>query len=414
MKRSVNKIVLILSPLTLVVFFLCTAAFALDLPAPGTVIDKSNIDQYKNLFPDFWYDAFTTGGGFIEPLSIKVEETKSNPYPAEVMNASAANNGKYSIDAGGYITGGSYEEIKGFPFPDISPDDPQFVTKIMWNYDYRYMFDDQRCTFMTLEKRLGNKCSASVVDSFQISFQNRLFDDPKPLYETAQNYRKANFIRSMFPPVQRNFITLLIRYIDQKAADTTYLYLPSMRRVLRGEAGERSTPIMSSTQAPDDFEGGFAGRIPAFTYELVADTKVIGQANATWNYTKMKDIGALDFIPVEPDGWQVREVYVIDILPKDEKYPQSKKRVWMDKETMNNLYACAWDRAGKLWKIWQTPQYAIANQSKPGATIPYFRGMLGIDLQLGYGVQMFADWTQNSQGVTESDISIAAIRKIGR
>ncbi len=414
MKKCMNKAMKTLALLTVMAFCLGAVASAQDLPAPGTVINKSNIDQYKDLFPDFWYEAFTTGYGFIEPLNVKMEETKSNPYPEEVMIASAANKGKYDIDTEGYITGGPYEEISGFPFPDISPDDPQFATKIMWNYDYRYMFDDQRSNFMNLEKRLGSKCASSVVESFQISFQSRMFDDPKPLYKTAQNYRKANFIRNMFPPVQRNFITLLIRYIDQKAADTTYLYLPSMRRVLRGEAGERSTPIMSSTQAPDDFEGGFAGRIPEFTYELVADTKVIGQANATWNYTKMKDVGTPDLIPVEPDGWQVREVYVIDILPKNEKYPQSKKRIWMDKETMSNLYACAWDRAGKLWKIWQAPQYGIANQSKPGTTIPYFPGMLGIDLQLGYGVQMFADWVQNGQGITENDISIAAIRKVGR
>ena len=387
---------------------------AADVPAPGTVINKSNIDQYKEFFPEFWIDAFKTGYGFIAPLSITIEETRSNPFPEEVMRASEANKGKYSVDEDGYIVGGPSEEISGFPFPDIKPEDPGFVTKLMWNFDYRYQFDDQRGNFMNLEKRLGSNCSVSQVDSFQISFQGRMFDDPKPLYKTAQNYRSANFIRNTAPPVQRNFITLLIRYIDQKAADTTYLYLPSMRRVLRGEAGERSTPIMSSTQAPDDFASGFAGRIPEFTYELVADTQVIGQAIGTWSYTSMKDIGTPELIPVEPAGWQVRDVYVVDVTSKSAKYPQSKKRIWLDKETMINLYACAWDRAGKLWKIWQTPHMAIPNQSKAGSTIPYFPGMLGIDLQLGYGVQMFSDWQQNGQGVTDNDISISAIRKIGR
>ncbi len=390
-------------------------AVAADLPAPGTVINKANIDQYKDLFPEFWLDAFATGYGFIKPLSIVINDGHTNnPMPKPFMDATKLNKGKYSIDAEGYITGGPYEDIVGYPFPELDPADPQYVHKIMWNYDYKYNFDDQKSKFMNFEKRIGSNVSISEVESFQVSFQSRMYMDPKPLYETAQGYRSANLIRNMAPPVQRNFITLLIRYIDQKASDTTYLYLPSMRRVLRGEAGERSTPIMSSTQAPDDFNGGFAGRIPEFTYELVEETQVIGQSRPTWNYSAMIKKDEKEYIPVEPEGWEVRDVWVIDILPKNEKYPQSRKRIWLDKQTMINLYACAWDRAGKLWKIWQCPHKPYPNSAAPGETIPYYPGMLGLDLQLGYGTQMFADWTMNGVGVTDADISVAALRKLGR
>jgi hypothetical protein len=382
------------------------------LPKAGTVIDKSNADTYKNLFPDFWMDAFETGfDGFIAPLAITIKDTESNPMPKEFLAASELNKGKYSIDPEGYITGGPAEDIVGYPFPDLDKNDPQFTQKLMWNYDYKYTMDDMRGHFINYEKRKGSTMTTSEVESWLISFQGRLFDDPKPLYETKQGLRTANLMRNLYPSVQRNFMTLLIRSIDQKEADTTYIYLPSMRRVLRGEAGQRSTPINSSTQAPDDFFG-FSGKSPEFTYELVAEQKAIAMTNAQWNYETMKNKDVEDLIPIETDGWEVRDVYVIAISSKDEKYPQGKKIIWIDKETMTALYAAAWDRAGELWKIWQIPLVKLKNNSGEG-TAPYATN-LGIDLQLGYCVQMFATWDLNGNGVKDSDVSSATMRKLAR
>jgi hypothetical protein len=117
-------------------------------------------------------------------------------------------------------------------------------------------------------------------------------------------------------------------------------------------------------------------------------------------------------IPVEKDNWMVKDVYVIEIIPKDEKYPQGKKRIWVDKTNYWPYYAAAWDRAGALWKVWQTAIKVMPLAS--GDTAPYFSGMLGLDIQLGYGVQMFADWTANGNGLTEADVSEGAMRKKAR
>lgn len=382
------------------------------LPEPGQTIDKNNIENYKHLFPDFWLDAFHTGfDGFLAPLSITVKKTESNPMPKEFMAASDMNKGKYGLDPEGYINGGAYEDIVGYPFPDLDKNDTQFPIKLMWNYDYKYTMDDMKGKFLNYEKRKGSSMSVSKVENWLISFQGRLYDDPKPLYKTPQKYRSANLMRNLYPAVQRNFMTLLIRYIDQKEQDTTFLYLPSMRRVLRGEAGQRSTPINSSTQAPDDFFG-FSGRIPEFTYKLIGDQKAVAMVDSKWNYENMekKDVGNL--IPIETDGWEVRDVYIIEIIPKDEKYPQGKKVIWIDKETMTGLYAAAWDRAGALWKVWQIPNSRLKNHSGEG-TSPYATN-LGIDLQLGYCVQMISTWELNGIGVKDRDISPSSMKKLAR
>ena len=235
MKNEKNRMKTITVALCLLICicFAGTSSAQDSLPQPGQTIDKNNIENYKNLFPDFWLDAFYTGyDGFFTPLSITIKATESNPMPREFLAASEMNKGNYKLDAEGYITGGDYKDIVGYPFPDLDKSDPQFPIKLMWNYDYKYTMDDMRGRFINYEKRKGSSMSISKVDNWLISFQGRLYDDPKPLYDTPQKYRSANLIRNLYPPVQRNFLTLLIRYIDQKEPDTTYLYLPSMRRVL--------------------------------------------------------------------------------------------------------------------------------------------------------------------------------------
>ena len=381
------------------------------IPQAGTVIDKSNIDTYKHLFPDVFLEAFTTGWDLIEPLVITVTDPVDNPVPQAFLEHSEKNRGKYSLDADGLIVGGAYKDINGFPFPGITPDDKDFITKFMWNYDYKYVSDDLTGKFMNYEKRRGSRTNTSLVTGRQVFFQSRLYDDPKPLYETRDGIRSTNFIRILQPSVQKNFITLLIRYVDQKRPDDTYLYLPSMRRVLRGEAGQRSTPINASTQAPDDFNGGFTGRIPEFTYKLVGEKKMLVLGNAQLGYTEMKK-QKHENIPVEKENWMVKDVYIIDIFAKDDKYPQGKKRIWVDKETCWAYYGAAWDRAGALWKVWQ-----LAGSIEPmasGGTMPYFKGMVGLDIQLGYGVQMFGDWTINGNGLTAADVNSSAMRKVAR
>jgi hypothetical protein len=380
-------------------------------PQPGATIDKNNFEQYREFFPEFFHEAFTSGWELVEPLKITIQETTSNPVPEPFMAATEKNKGKYSIDAEGYIQGGEYKDIVGFPFPDIDPGDSEFAIKFMWNFDYRYKLDDMYSMFMNYEKRRGESTVVSTVESWQISFQSRMYVDPKPLYETSNGLRFVNFLRNVSPPVQKNFMTLLIRYIDQKASDATFLYLPSMRRTLRGEAGQRSTPINSSTQAPDDFEGGFAGRIPEFTYKYLGEKKMVGLADAKLGYKDMLDVKA-DMIPVESRGWEVKDVYVFEITPKNPKYPMSKKVIYIDKESHWPYYCAGWDRAGNLWKIWQT---AITKQpNAKGEPFPYFKGMLGVDTQLGYGVQMFTDWEANAKGLKESDVSVTSMRRKAR
>ena len=165
-KKIMNQGIFLISAFMLYVLSVSGMIYAQNAPPqPGKTIDKNNYSQYKEFFPEFFHEAFTTGWELVGPLKISIQEKTSNPVPAPFLEATAKNKGKYSLDSEGYITGGEYKDIVGFPFPDPDPADKDFAIKFMWNFDYRYKLDDSYGMFINFEKRKGEQVVKSVVES---------------------------------------------------------------------------------------------------------------------------------------------------------------------------------------------------------------------------------------------------------
>ena len=398
---------LILAAILLVAFI--APAFSQEMPAPGTTIDKNNYKKYAHLFPEEFAPAFMDGfGGYIKPLAIKVNESKPNPVPKMYLDMSKKNKGKTGLDAQGYVTG--YDHV-GLPFPDLNRNEKDFLIKWMWNFEYRYQQDDQYQHDNSFEKRKGEKVRIAETEISFIYFINRMINTPKPTMGTPANLAHAMIFQFLTPESMKNTMTMSYRYMDPKKPDDTYLYLPAMRRTLRAEASQRSTPLLGSTQALDDFNG-FDGRIPNFGYELIGEKKalVLSSSNTDLNY--MKKFSS-DYVPFQQDNWEIRDVYVIDIKPKDPKYPQSKKRIYMDKENCSQIYyTVVWDRAGKLWKMWFTEwkRYPLPD----GTFGQAYNGNFGIDFQFGLANYIAGDMKNNNNGFVFNDFTPASLLKRAR
>ncbi len=399
----------VLAAIVMVAFI--APAFSQEMPAPGTVIDKGNYKKYAHLFPEEWADAFETGFNGLVPLfKMKVASTKNYPMPKQYLDYSAKNKGKYNIDAKGVITPTFSRE--GLPFPDLQKSDKDFITKLMWNYDARYWCDEalDKGGGGSYEKRRGETVRYNTATSFWLFFKNRMVVSPKPDLANPIGLYKVLLFHYLAPESIKNTITLAYRYVDQNKPDDTYLYLPSMRRVLRAEAGQRSTPVLGSTQALDDFVA-FDGRIPDFTYTLVKEQKVLIVVDSKMDLKTSKAWKKTE-LPVDTENYEVRDVYVIDVKPKDPKYPQSKKRIYVDKETMWTYYAIAWDRAGKLWKVWlqDTKSWPLPG----GQQFVYTNGLIGVDLQFGMSTQYVPENVVNSSNFTYNDVTPQALLKRAR
>lgn len=385
--------------------------FSQEIPKPGTTIDKSNYKKYMHLLPAEWAGAFENGFGGLTPVyKMNVVETKHYPMPKLILDHSTKNKGKYSLGANGRITP-AYDR-QGLPFPDLQRSDKDFLIKLMWNYDSRYYGDDAYdLDGHSFEKRRGEPVRDNKGNMMFVCFANRLVEAPKPVLPNPVGLYKVTLFRYTAPESVRNTMTLSYRYIDSDKPDDTYLYLPSMRRVLRAEATQRSTPITGSTQALDDLSI-FEGRIPDFKYTLVGEQKVLAVIDSKMSSKVLKQWNNPNLFPVEFDNYEVRDVYVIDIVPKNPRYPQSKKRIWVDKETLWPFYGVAYDRAGKLWKVWQqnTKVHAVPG----GGGTPFTCTILGIDLQFGLAGQYISDYRYNASHKTYNDVTPQALLKLGQ
>ena len=135
----------------------------------------------------------------------------------------------------------------------------------------------------------------------------------------------------------------------------------------------------------------------------VADSKMALQVAKNWTKSEL---------PVDRDNYELRDVYVIDIKPKDAKYPQSRKRIYLDKETLWVTYSIAYDRAGKVWKIWllDTKSYPMGS----GQQFAYINGFIGVDVQFGMATQYVPDIAANVDNFTYADVSPQALLKRAR
>src|SRR6185369_14308052 len=104
-------------------------------------VTAENAEAYKALLPEPVY-ARVKQEQYVLPV-VPVDAARFHANYSEVFwKASAANAGKYSIDAatGGLIdvsTGAIPQRVFGLPFPQIKPDDPEAGAKVMHNYRFR-------------------------------------------------------------------------------------------------------------------------------------------------------------------------------------------------------------------------------------------------------------------------------------
>jgi hypothetical protein len=398
---KVRTVFITVATTLLMTFVVTITCFSQELPQVGTVIDKSNYKKYAHLFPAEYLPAFEDGfGGQIVPSKMKVDAVKSHPFGTDFIALSEANKGKYSLDKDGNIVGGW--KRNGLPFPDLQKSDKDFLTKLMWNFSARYVGDEEINRTYTWMQRRGEDARFSEVEVHWLFFTNRLQNPPKPVMQNPNDAARLMLLNYIYPPSMKNTLNTAIRYMDPRKNDETYLYLPSMRRVLRADSAQRSTPVQGLFSALDDFDGCDV-RTPEFNYKLVAEQKIMAQSDGP-NFGKafgdtIKKDGKISN-PITSGA--VKDVYVIDIIPKDPKYPQNKKRIWIDRENYVVYWAVAWDKAGKPWKLWN---YAHRPYENKGIHFLHVDSFYAMDIQFGMVSSGTWDWKVNMGGMKWEEYS---------
>lgn len=349
----------------------------------GTVINKANADQFKDVIPAGVFKLLKDG-----LFEIKVGPTTQFELSKPYIEATRKNLGKAKLGAkNGDIEG----YVAGRPFPE-EPDakDPRAGERLAWNYKYGVNWGDNAAIYPFYWKfrnmQTGQVEKTLKLNMHFLNFKHRVKDAPMPeVTPNPSELFRAIYMKVLEPQDLKNTQLLIQRYEDDQKLDDAYLYLGFQRRVRRLATGQTTDAFLGSDLMIEDFEG-YNGRISDMKWTYKGTKNVI---LPMWNHSDLKLAGDM---PAEGDGfkyvnfggqggcfhegtWQLRKVYVLEAAPVNPNHPVSKRVFYMDAQ-LGNLNGAneIYDRKGELWKIF------MVGKSHPDHHLPLNKGSgIGID-----------------------------------
>ena len=388
----------------------------------GTVVSAVNVAEHAHLMSPGVLWAVRNG------LRVTVVDPRPVPLPTAYRRATAqyASAVKLTPDTRaleGYVA--------GLPFRTIDPNDADAGTKIMWNYEHRpFATDDFEARDLIFETgKLGVQGAGMsierrfTVDAFQRLYAvGRLYVDPRPATPEPAGLRYRELLYPLRGPGELQGIGMVtMRYLDADRQDDTWLYLPSLRRVRRLSAAQRSEALFGQDADLDSLLG-FSGQVSRFSWRLLGESVVLAcvhaqRAPVQWG------TGNGDF--AFDDVWEPRAVYVVEGVPDLSQYAYAKRVLYIDQETWAVLFSDIYDHKRELWKVWLN--MFGASPLSPD-TAGYGGGIVSraavmIDTQLlhatrmttgGRSVDGSAGWSFNQGRVTEEPFTVAAMIEASR
>lgn len=350
----------------------------------GTVINKGNVDQFKDVLGAGVHKLVKDG-----LFEIKVAPTTQFTISKGYIDATKANLGKAKLGAkpGDNLTG----YVSGRPFPE-EPDlkDPRAGEKLAWNYRYGVNWGDG-AIISPFYWKYRNMQSGQVEKTIKwdfhfLNFMHRTKDAPIPeITPNPSGIFRAIYTKAYEPQDLKNTQLLIQRFSDDSKLDDAYLYLGFQRRVRRLAQGQATDSFLGSDIMIEDFEG-YNGRVADMKWTYKGTRNIL---LPMWNHNELKL--ATD-MPVEADGfkyvnfggqgacfldgtWQLRKVYVLEAEPVNPNHPVSKRVFYMDVQ-LGNLNGAneIYDRKGELWKVF------MVGKSHADHHLPINKGAgIGID-----------------------------------
>jgi hypothetical protein len=333
---------------------------------PGTLINKTNVDQYREFLDAGMIMALRNGW-----YEIKVAPTTS----FDVDRAYIAATEKMAKTSPAHL-GDKPSELLGYSGGRPFPEEPQLSDqrageKIAWNF--RYMHGDGGAILPILWK-YRNLLTGQIervlrVEVRFLKFKYRTTTSPIPeITPNPSNIYVASYLKVFEPIDFKNTQLLIQRFDDDSKLDDSYMYFGFQRRVRRLATGQTTDAFLGSDVMIEDFDG-YNARISEmkWTYK---ETRQLLMPFYNHNDQKLsdevKDADGFQYINFNGQGgcfpditWQIRKVYVVEAEPVMPSHPVSKRVFYFDAQTYAIARTLIYDRKGELWKI------AILGKSHP-------------------------------------------------
>jgi hypothetical protein len=426
--KATRAALLTLGALTVAASALPTTATAEQNPPVGTVIDRANVEQYKDFFGPAMIWSIERG------VKVNVGPYQKIEHPKPVQQATEQYSGQVKLGAD-KIHVENY--VAGLPFPAVTADDPDKAIKHMFNYEAAIEADDLDARNIDCDTGAVGKNGDPVrverhflIDHFRrLYFTGRLEIDPKPTM--LPNRDSVRYKESLYPLIEpfdlKGTGFTYNRYLDNAKQDDSWLYLPQLRRVRRLSSAQRSDALFGQDTDQDSY-GGYAGNISWMDWKFLGEKTILASFHSDNLPVKWSEPSG-DFM--HADKWEPRENYVIEGISKLPQYAYSKRVMYLDKESYFISYSDIYDTAGKLWKMWVN-NFTIRKKPRPEATYEseherrFFPSITMIDMQLEHatycslpshrfpGEQGWYINVGDKEGTVEAQFELSAIIAAGR
>jgi len=363
----------------------------------GDMLDQQTWQQATDLLPPEILKHYEKGEYTNKFVDWPAEKNGMAP---EFKAGTEANAGKFTLSPEGTIidkaTGQQPPFIVGYPFPTIDAQDPMAGYKILWNYFYRTwyysgnLYAESQINWMSatgMERRADVKGSWNYYDG--VPAEDRPESNP-------QNFLYRSLFQVSAPADLNGTAALAWRYRDGNRRDSTWSYVPALRRVRAVSPANRSDGFLGSDESQDDGPF-FDGKVQDFTWKLVGQTDQLrfadernlnGQAKAIWTgngwNTEWPDIpfvGYMDSnwkgIAWAPTGGAVlskRKFWIIEGVPRDRYYLYGKLQLYMDTVTFQGAWLRKFGWKDELLAIHQVLGWNPIAFTRPNGKVEYNEG----------------------------------------
>jgi hypothetical protein len=358
------------------------------MPAlPGSVVTTvSDLAPLRPVLPpEIWANRDLL---FYDGMHLEIESPFRDYTPAKVYTeATQRFEGQAKLGAAGSLEG----YIAGQPFPVEEIDcrrDPQAGVKYAWDFDARWQGAGQQGRFRFTYWHRGEQLPLVYEGTFlQALLSHRV--EAKRLDEQGGDLFRGEKRKFLFqlvltgPPESRGVASLTYRYkssdapLAEEKSDDTWTYIPSLRRVRRMSEAVESHGISGTPFTFEDLQG-FSGLVPRYSWECLGEVTILAPVNTrvkAYPYVEDHYFGPLG-LSYADDRWELRRAVKLRMTPRAPEHPYSHKDLYVDRQTLTPLYAAAYDRDGRLWKIiWHNHRWSGDGHDEDPSYYPGWEGV---------------------------------------
>ncbi|MEO8606055.1 MAG: DUF1329 domain-containing protein, partial [bacterium] len=346
-------------------------------PTPSAVapaaITRANLASVRGLLPVSVAARVQSGQYTLPLVGLDAARFRAN-YSERFWQASAANRGKFGIDAttGGLteVAGGQIPtRFFGLPFPDIDAADPQAGTKIVHNYRARRMQMDGEVHTFDLSDVQEN---GEVLRTVKILLSQRYYvgTAAAPPAALPDNTESRQLAAALAPRDLEGVGVLTWRFNDWTTWDKVWAFLPTIRRVRQVRSSTRGDRIPGFEVQGDDADC-YDNKTTYFTWKLLEASEVIGPVGSDTPYARpltdeppgrrtmtLPYNNAVYETPgATGAGWFTlgnvyvrRPAWIVEGTPKDPYYEAGRVVLYVDRELYNGYYKLSYNKAGELYR----------------------------------------------------------------